>query len=30
MGGFGSAVGEFVLDRGLPVQVERVGVPGTS
>jgi 1-deoxy-D-xylulose-5-phosphate synthase len=29
MGGFGSAVGEFVLDRGLPVQVERVGVPGT-
>jgi 1-deoxy-D-xylulose-5-phosphate synthase len=29
MGGFGSAVGEFVLDRGLGVQVERVGVPAT-
>jgi 1-deoxy-D-xylulose-5-phosphate synthase len=29
MGGFGSAVGEFVLDRGLAVQVERVGVPAT-
>ncbi len=26
-GGFGSAVDEFVLDRGLPVHVERIGVP---
>ena len=26
-GGFGSAVGEFVLDRGLDVTLERIGVP---
>ena len=29
MGGFGSAVGEFVLDRGVDVHLERVGVPPT-
>ncbi len=26
-GGFGSAVGEFILDRGLGVTLERIGVP---
>jgi 1-deoxy-D-xylulose-5-phosphate synthase len=29
MGGFGSAVDEFVADRGVRVAVERVGVPAT-
>lgn len=28
-GGFGSAVVEFVADRGLGIHVERIGVPGT-
>jgi 1-deoxy-D-xylulose-5-phosphate synthase len=28
-GGFGSAVVEFVADRGLAINVERIGVPGT-
>jgi 1-deoxy-D-xylulose-5-phosphate synthase len=27
-GGFGSAVAEFVADRGLSLRVERIGVPG--
>jgi 1-deoxy-D-xylulose-5-phosphate synthase len=28
-GGFGSAVAEFVSDRGLQLRVDRIGVPGT-
>jgi 1-deoxy-D-xylulose-5-phosphate synthase len=27
-GGFGAAVAEFAMDRGLDVHIERIGVPG--